>query len=81
MGVNEIAAVAKYPNPEITYTILPELNALGYRLEQTPNDKNPLHGSILLPPEEHALTDEQAARLSALFAPHRLPNPVYLPRK
>jgi hypothetical protein len=81
LNVDQIAAVARYPNSEISYTILPELLALGYRLVPTGNGRNPLHASILLRPGESELTDEQAAALSALFAQHRLPNPYIMPRQ
>jgi hypothetical protein len=78
MGPEDILAVPKYPgNRQYSYTILPELNALGYRLEPTPTRDNPLHSSILLAPGETQLTEAQAQALSAIF--RRRPNPYFDP--
>lgn len=73
MTVNRIAAIAHYPNRQISYTTNWALGAKGYPVQPTPTD-NLLHASIITPP---SLTDEQAAAMSALFAPNRRPNPVY----
>ena len=82
MSVDQLAAVARYPNAQLSYTIVPELNGLGYRVEPTPRPlTNPLHASILLPPGEPELTDAQAATLSALFGQHIIPNPYQTPRR
>jgi hypothetical protein len=75
MSVDQLAAVAKYPNEQISYTVLPEVKALGYRVVPTRTARNPLHASILLPPPETELTDPKAAKLSALFAPNVITNP------
>jgi|HubBroStandDraft_5_1064220.scaffolds.fasta_scaffold873129_2 hypothetical protein len=80
MSVNQIATVANYPNASITYTTTGELAGLGYQVQPTPTFNNPLHASILLPPGVTSLTNDQAAALSGLFAPNRLPNPTYVPR-
>jgi hypothetical protein len=73
LSVDQIAAAARYPNGTISYTIVPELNGLGYRVVPTGNTGNPLHASIVLPAGQSVLTDEQAAALSALF--RVAPNP------
>jgi RHS repeat-associated protein len=80
MTVNQIATIADYPHPELTYTTTGELAGLGHQVEPTPTRNNQLHSSVLLPPGVTSLSNEQAAALSALFAPNRLPNPTYTPR-
>jgi hypothetical protein len=78
MKPEDILAVPKYPgNRQYSYTILPELTALGYRLEPTPTRDNPLHSSILLAPGQTQLTEAQAKALSAIF--RRKPNPYFDP--
>ncbi|HEU5276971.1 MAG TPA: hypothetical protein VFU97_25160 [Xanthobacteraceae bacterium] len=74
MSVDQLAAVARYPNAQISYTIVPELNGLGYRLEPTPRPTNPLHATILLPPGETELSDEKAKALSSIFRIERNPD-------
>jgi hypothetical protein len=81
MSVDQLAAVARYPNEQISYTVLPEVKALGYRVVPTGNADNPLHASILLPPRETVLTDPKAAALSALFAPNVIANRYRTPRR
>jgi hypothetical protein len=75
MTVDQLAAIARYRHPWLTYTIVPELNGLGYQVAPTETRKNPLHASILLPPGQTELTNEQAAAMSATFARHKLLNP------
>jgi RHS repeat-associated protein len=76
MSVNQIATIANYPHENLTYTTTQELSGIGYQVQPTPT-RNPLHASILLPPGQASLTNEQAATLSGLFAPNRVPNPSY----
>jgi hypothetical protein len=45
-SVDQIAAVARYPNGRISYTIVPEVNALGYGVAPTPRRENPLHSAL-----------------------------------
>jgi hypothetical protein len=79
MSVDQLAAVARYPNREISFTIVPELNGLGYRVEPTPRPpRNPLHATIFLPPGQTELSDEQAKALSSIFKIER--NPYQAPR-
>jgi hypothetical protein len=78
MSVNQIAAIANYPHENLTYTTTQELSGIGYQVQPTPT-RNPLHASILLPPGQSSLTNEQAATLSGLFAPNRVLNPNYAP--
>jgi|ERR1051325_3284407 hypothetical protein len=78
MKPEDILAIPKYTTyGQYSWTILPELDALGYRLEPSPTRSNPLHSSILLPPGQTELTDAQAQALSAIF--RRRPNPYYIP--
>jgi hypothetical protein len=81
LEVDQIAAAAKYPNPEISYTIVPEVNALGYGVVPTPNKDNSLHASIVDTPGTSNLSDDRAAALSALFARHIIPNPYQTRRR
>jgi hypothetical protein len=74
MKVDQLAAVARYPHPKISYTTVPEVGSLGYVVVPTPDPKNPLHATILLPPGQTELTPKQAAALSALFAQHIIDN-------
>jgi hypothetical protein len=71
--------VARYPNGEISYTIVPEVNALGYDVLPTPILKNPLHASIVDAPGISELSDDRAAALSVLFRRHIIPNPYRAP--
>ena len=73
MSVDQLAGVARYSNAQISYTIAPELNGLGYRLEPTPRPMNPLHATILQPPSETELSDEKAKALSSIFKIERNP--------
>jgi hypothetical protein len=79
LSVDQIAAVARYPNGQISYTIVPEVNALGYDVLPTPILKNPLHASIVDAPGISELSDDRAAALSVLFRRHIIPNPYRAP--
>jgi RHS repeat-associated protein len=76
MSVSQIAEIANYPHENLTYTTTQELSGIGYQVQPTPTG-NLLHASILLPPGQSSLTNEQAATLSGLFAPNRVLNPNF----
>jgi hypothetical protein len=79
LSVDQIAAVARYPNGKISYTIVPEVNALGYGVAPTPHRENPLHATIVDAPGISELSDDRAEALSALFRRHIIPNPYRAP--
>jgi hypothetical protein len=72
--VEQIATVAAYPNPMISYTTSYALQAQGYTIVATPTT-NPLHVSILLPQGQTQLSRAQAQAFSALFTRQLNPNP------
>ena len=76
----QIAIGADIRNRQLSYTIAPELEALGYGTIPTPIlPKQPLHSSTLLRPGETSLSDVEAAKLNALFSQHRMLNPNFKP--
>lgn len=79
MSAYQIAVIANYPHPWITYSTAQQLAALGYQVVTTPTRSNPLHSTILLPRGVAGLSDAQAAALSMLFFPNRLANPTFAP--
>jgi RHS repeat-associated protein len=78
LSVEQIAMVAQYPHPKITYTYLQNIRMAGFEVVPTPTG-NPLHASIILPAGQTDLTPAQRAILSGNFRMNTLNNPARLP--
>ncbi len=71
MKVNQLAMVASYPNPQISYTTTNALSNIGVPVVPTPSANNPLHATAIVPVP---LDPARAAQISGIFT--RIPNPA-----